>query len=477
MNVSRAMVLVLMAASLCAATPACEKKAPPELADKTSVDNQKTKPPANGLISAENMFMQVSRDVMPSVVNIRVFQEIDTSKMPDDSYHRGGGGEKKSPHSEQSQGSGVIISEDGYIITNAHVVSDSKDITVKLSDKREFKAKLVGADAKTDIAVLKIESKEPLPKAVLGDSSKLQVGQWAIAIGNPFGLDRTLTVGVVSGMGRADVGITQYENFIQTDASINPGNSGGPLLNSKGEVIGINTAIMSAGQGISFAIPVNNAKEVATSLIEKGKVVRGWLGVGIQPLTPELADGLGLTGNTGVLVNKIYKGSPSEKAGVRVRDVIVMFDGVEITDVHQLQSLVAGTKVGKKAEIKVIRDGGTKSLTAMLDEMSDKKMTEGGKEEQKAELAKALGLTVHPADSTMTGGKYKGVLVVEVAGGSAAEKAGVMPGDVVTSIGKADVQGLDDFRKAAGRLKKGDTAVLMVMRRGTPLFIAFRMEP
>ncbi len=264
----------------------CQKKAPPELTQ--AVSHAPLKAEGVGVKESEGFFIKASKEVSPSVVNISSSQKVsddeDSSQMPPgqgpmpkDRYHGYGGGDKQE-HVENTAGSGVIVSQDGYIVTNAHVVSDATDIKVKLTDGREFAGKVIGLDSKTDIAVLKISDKGKFPAARLGDSSKLQSGQWAIAIGNPFGLDHTVTVGVVSGTGRADMGLTQYENFIQTDASINPGNSGGPLLNSNGEVIGINTAILTVGQGIGFAIPINTVREISRDLIEKGKVVRGWLG-------------------------------------------------------------------------------------------------------------------------------------------------------------------------------------------------------
>jgi len=460
----------------------CQKKAPPELTQAAA--NTPLKAEAGGVKEAEGFFIRASKEVSPSVVNISSAQKVSDSEdsyqmppghgpMPKDRYH-GYGGDDDKEHVENTAGSGVIISQDGYIVTNAHVVSDATDIKVKLTNGREYVGKVIGLDSKTDIAVLKISGKDKFPAARLGDSSKLQTGQWAIAIGNPFGLDHTVTVGVVSGTGRADMGLTQYENFIQTDASINPGNSGGPLLNSNGEVIGINTAIMTVGQGIGFAIPINTVKEISRALIEKGKVVRGWLGVGIQDLTPELATGFGIPGKTGVLVNKVYTSSPAERAHFADGDVITVFDGTKITGSHQLQNIVAETKVGKTVDVRVLRDRQEKSLKARIDELNDlqaKAVTE------KPEVAKseALGITIHPVDVSYGMGS-KGAVVVDVAGGSNAEKAGVMVGDLITAIGKDKIEGLGDFRKVSGKLRKGDTAVLLIVRAKNPLYIAYSIN-
>ncbi len=480
----RSLVLVFMTVSLLAVT-ACGNKTPAELETPkaTPARPAATGPSDGNALAAENIFIKIASEVNPAVVNIRSMQRVQGGdsafgfgEMPKDKIH-GFGGDNKKPRSEPAMGSGIIITEDGYILTNAHVVSDATEIKVKLSDKREFDAKLIGQDEKTDVAVLKINTKDKLPKATLGDSSALKTGQWAIAIGNPFGLDHTVTVGVVSGIGRADVGVTQFENFIQTDASINPGNSGGPLLNSRGEVIGINTAIMSPGQGISFAIPINMARDVSKSLIEKGKVVRGWLGVGIQDLTAELADGFRVPVKSGVLVNKVYEGSPAARAHFVAGDVIVEFDGTPVDESHQLQRIVAGTKVGRTVDVKIYREGSARTLKAHIDEMGafeQKEKSDTARE--RPERSELLGLSVHPADmSALTG--TKGVVVVEVVGDGGADKAGIQVGDVITQIGRIKVEGLADFKKASSTLKKGGTAVLLVVHAKTPRYVAFRLEP
>jgi Do/DeqQ family serine protease len=252
-------------------------------------------------------------------------------------------------------GSGVIIDRRGYILTNFHVVKGADEITVKLASKREYRGQVVGTDPTTDLAVIRIQPDTELAVAALGNSDHLRVGEWAIAIGNPFGLTQTVTVGVISATGRSDVGIATHENFIQTDASINPGNSGGPLLNVKGEVVGINTAIVSLGHGIGFAIPINMAKRVMHQLVDKGKVVRGWMGVAVQPVTAELAQSLGASGTAGAVVASVYAGSPAEKAGLQQGDLIVAFDGTRVEDYQHLQRLVAETEVGKTVALEILR--------------------------------------------------------------------------------------------------------------------------
>jgi serine protease Do/serine protease DegQ len=321
--------------------------------------------PKDTLGSPVNPFIRVAAQVTPSVVNIST---VSTGKgRPPAAFFRPFGNDpffqdffdrffEGMPRRRQnSLGSGVIIDKSGLILTNNHVIKDADEISVKFANKQEAKGNVVGTDPRTDLAVIRVSTKENLPVATLGNSDTLQVGEWAIAIGNPFGLDHTLTVGVVSATGRSEVGIATYENFIQTDASINPGNSGGPLLNIHGEVIGINTAIVATAQGIGFAIPVNIARKVMEDLVKKGKVTRGWLGVGIQPLTSELAKSFGVATGEGVLVNQVMPGSPAESAGLRSGDVIVDVDGKPIKDARALQRIIAETEIGKPIELTVLR--------------------------------------------------------------------------------------------------------------------------
>src|SRR4029077_2121664 len=265
---------------------------------------------------------------------------------------------RRAPREEgRAAGSGVIVDPRGYILTNNHVVENASAIEVRLSDDRKFKATLVGRDPRTDLAVLKVESSSPLPVADLRDSDRLRAGQWAIAIANPFGLDRTVTAGIISATGRTHVGVATYEAFIQTDASINPGDSGGPLLNLDGRVVGINTAIVSSGQGIGFAIPINMARDIMTQLINRGRVVRGWLGVVIQDLTPELAAGFGVKEDAGVLVAEVMKDGPAAGGGLKSGDVVVSSAGSAIRDVPDLQKRVAAVEPGRPTPLIVMRDG------------------------------------------------------------------------------------------------------------------------
>jgi len=335
--------------------------------------------PSEGAAQADSLqaaFVGVAQQLRPAVVNIGTLQRSRSRRpMPpppgtDDPFFQdffkqffgsdapapGQPGPGQRPEFRlPSMGSGVIIDKRGLILTNFHVIKGADEILVRLSDKREYRGKVMGVDPKTDLAVVRFEPDHEIRVAALGDSDALRVGEWAIAIGNPFGLDQTVTVGVISATGRSDVGVATYENFIQTDASINPGNSGGPLINLKGEVVGVNTAIVAAGQGIGFAIPINMVKRVVDQLVEKGKVVRGWLGVALQPLSKELVQTLGLPGSEGALVASTIPDSPAAKAGLQQGDVVLTYDKTPVEDSHHLQRLVAETRVGKAVTLEVWR--------------------------------------------------------------------------------------------------------------------------
>ncbi len=328
----------------------------------------------------ENPFVRVAELVTPAVVNIstvtsgkgrtpsELFRPFGNEPFFRDFFDRFFEGMPRR-RQQTSLGSGLIIDKSGLILTNNHVVKDADEITVKFANKQEAKGKVVGTDPKTDLAVIRVSTKEELPVVALGNSDTLHVGEWAIAIGNPFGLDHTLTVGVISATGRSEVGIAAYENFIQTDASINPGNSGGPLLNIRGEVIGINTAIVASGQGIGFAIPVNMARKVMDDLVKKGKVTRGWLGIGIQPLTPELAKSFGVGADEGILVNQVMPKSPAEAAGLKTGDLILSVDGKAVKDPRGLQRIIAETDIGKSIEITILREKEKRTLKVQVGEM------------------------------------------------------------------------------------------------------------
>ena len=340
---------------------------------------------ATGIALAENLqmgFVDVAQHVRPAVVHLGTIQRAKQRRGPnlpqgnDDPFFRdffnqffgSEGPDSRSEFRRPGLGSGVIIDKRGLVLTNVHVVKGADEILIRLSDKREYRGQILGTDPKTDLALVKFQPDHELTVASLGNSDALQVGEWAIAIGNPFGLDQTVTVGVISATGRSDVGIATYENFIQTDASINPGNSGGPLVNLKGQVIGVNTAIVAAGQGIGFAIPINMVKRVVDQLVDKGKVVRGWLGVALQPLSPDLAQSLGLDGTIGAVVGSTIAGSPAAQAGLEQGDVIVAFDKTPVEDYRHVQRLVAETRAGKNVTLQIVRKKQKMDVTVMIAE-------------------------------------------------------------------------------------------------------------
>jgi len=388
---------------------------------------------------------------------------------------------------DQSAGSGVIIDAAGHIVTNNHVVENASSITVTLSDKREFQAKVVGTDPKTDLAVIKIEAKD-LPAIKWADYDKLQVGDLVLAVGSPFGLSSTVTLGIISALGRGNVGIADYEDFIQTDAAINPGNSGGALVNMNGELIGINTAIFSrtgGSEGIGFAIPSSIAVDIVDSLRKSGKVVRGWMGIAIQEVTPALAKSFKLPEQRkGVLVSDVNENGPSAAAGLKRGDVIIGYDEKEIQNVSQLRNMVARTGVGRNAKVKVLRDGKEQVITVKVAERpSDEVLA------KKEAAPTAPGESVKPPDNVLASlrvqpldqdtmsrlnipAKTTGVVISQVEPGSPVEAAGIQRGDVIQEINREVIKNLDDYHKAAAKIKKEEMAVLLLSRQGNNLFVA-----
>ena len=384
------------------------------------------------------------------------------------------GGPGAPPHEfkRRSLGSGFIISKEGYIITNNHVVEHADKITVRLKNEHELDAEIVGRDPKTDVALLKIKAHEKLFAAPLGDSDNLKVGEWVMAIGNPFGLAHTVTTGIVSAKGRV-IGAGPYDNFIQTDASINPGNSGGPLFNIRGEVVGINAAIISGATGIGFAVPINMAKEVVEQLKEHGKVVRGWIGVYIQEITEDLQQSLELKNRDGVLVADVVKGSPAAKAGIHRSDVIVRFDGKPVHKAEELPRLVAVTPVGKKVKVEVIRDGDHKTLKLKVGVLKEEDQGVSGStsngfgitlQEITPKLAESLGLEE----------EAKGLVVSDIDQDGPAWEAGMRRGDVVLEVNRKEVASLDDFRKAIAKRDKERPTLFLVKRSGNTLYFGVK---
>jgi serine protease Do len=372
-------------------------------------------------------------------------------------------------------GAGGIITPAGHIITNNHVVGDSAEIEVRLSDRSKLIAQVIGKDPDTDLAVLKVTADRPLPYANFGDSSTVRVGQWVLAVGNPFGLERTVTLGVVSGIGRENVNLSRYENFIQTDASINPGNSGGPLFNLRGEIIGINTAIINFAQGIGFAIPSNMAKQVLQQLLEQGRVVRGWLGVGIQPLTPELARKFGVPEQEGVLVNEVFEKDPAAAAGIKAGDVITRIEGSVIDSPNRLSRIVAGLLPGAKARVEVVRNQERIVVEVALTERRDH-ATVASLSQSRSESK--LGVDVQDLTAALAE-KFKlreshGVLVTKVEPGSLAQSEGLREGDLIKEVNRADVGTVGDFTRAVAKVRRGDTVLLRVLRESRAFYVVLK---
>ncbi len=431
-------------------------------------------------------FTDLAKMVRPGVVNIHVVKK---AKNVDFGFHQFRGnpfgdqnpfgdffgpffeGNLPREYKQRGVGSGFIMNKEGYILTNNHVVEDADQIKVKLANGKEYDGKVVGRDAKTDLALVKINGASDLHPLKLGNSDDLKVGSWVVAVGSPFGLEQTVTAGIVSAKGRV-IGSGPYDNFIQTDASINPGNSGGPLINMNGEVIGVNTAIIAEGKGIGFAIPINMAKEIAPQLQEKGHVTRGWLGVSIQEVTPELAKSLSLNEQEGALVAQVVSGGPAEKAGIEQGDVIVEFDGKKVADSKALPLIVATTPVGKNVTVKLLRDGKATDRQVKVGEMEEK----GVKVSRAPASDKSLGITVQnltPEIAKQLGVKKDtGVVVTGVDPGSPAEEAGIQTGDVIQQVNRKPVKNVEDFIQKVETAKNQDHILLLLQRGQNNLFAA-----
>ncbi len=425
-------------------------------------------------------FSDLAEKVRPGVVNIHVVKKAKNMDFEFRNFRGNPFGDESpfgrffedNPSGDQKQegvGSGFIVSQDGYIITNNHVVEDADQIKVKLANGKEYDAKVVGRDAKTDLAVVKINGAQDLHPLSLGNSENLKVGSWVVAIGSPFGLEQTVTQGIVSGKGRV-IGSGPYDDFIQTDASINPGNSGGPLVNMKGEVIGINTAMNPSGQGIGFAIPIDMAKAVIPQLEQKGSVTRGWLGIGIQEITPALEKSFGLKEKEGVLVADVFKGSPAEKAGIERGDVILRFDGKEIAESKDLPRIVAATPVGETVNVKLLRDGKAVECAVKVGQM------EGKTETAQLPSRKSMGITVQELTPEIAKGlglkRETGVVVNSVEPGSPAADAGIQTGDVIQEVNRKPVKDAEDFRQRITQAKSQDNVLLLIQRGQNSLFAA-----
>ena len=448
---------------------------------------------------ASNIFVEIAKKQNPAVVNVSTKAKAETAhknfrvprpgpgqnKSPDrfrDFYDRFFG-ERPNQRPKRGMGSGFVIDKEGHILTNYHVIEEAGEIVVILDDngtEKEYTATLVGSDPKTDIALIKINREsgdnKDFPFLRLGSSENLEVGEWVVAIGNPFGLSHTVTVGVVSALGRS-IGAGPYDEFIQTDASINPGNSGGPLINIEGDVIGINTAIISGNTGgnvgIGFAIPIDIAKGILKDLRERGTVTRGWLGVMIQKITPDLAKSFGLSQSEGALVGDVIPDGPAAKGGVKRGDVIVMFDGQQVKDMEDLPKIVAATRPNSVVDVEVIRDGSRMTLSVSIELLEDSQETVVAK-------ADPLGLQVQDITEGLAQSlkleSVEGVLVSDVTAGNAAAEAGIRRGDVISEMNRSIVKDMRDYQNLMASVQKGSSVLFLVKRGGSTIYIAVKVE-
>ena len=413
----------------------------------------------------QGVFIDLAERVKPAVVNI--------APVSSGTTRSGDNPRERNPNSSGT-GSGVIVDKRGLIVTNNHVVGDAKEVEVRLSTRHKMVGQVIGRDPDTDLAIVQVTSDRDLPTVPFGDSSKVRVGQWVLAVGNPFALDRTVTLGVVSGLERDAVRLSRYEAFIQTDASINPGNSGGPLFNINGEVIGINTAIINFAQGIGFAIPSNMVLQVVDQLRARGKVVRGWLGVGIQEVTAELAGKFGIKESDGVLVNDVFENEPASRAGLRPGDIIAKVNGHSIETPSGLSRAVAGLLPGSKIELEVIRNGERRILPVDLGERKEDAVMAALPSSPAPLPELRLGLNVQDLTPELAE-KFKikdkkGVLVSKVEAGSAAQEQGLREGDLIKEFNRQPVSSAEEFKSALSQIKKGDSVLLRVMRENRAFY-------
>lgn len=430
---------------------------------------------------------EIAVAVKPAIVNILTTRTVKVqggADMFDDPFFKRFFGDQfnrqRQPRERKSAGlgSGVIVSSDGYIVTNYHVVKDADEIKVTLTDKKEYQGKVIGSDPKTEISIIKIDA-TGLPTLPWGNSDKLQVGEIVLAVGNPYGLNQTVTMGIVSAIGRANVGIADYEDFIQTDAAINPGNSGGALVNPRGELVGINTAIFSTSggyQGIGFAIPSNMIKSIMDSLVKKGKVVRGWLGVSIQKITPELSKQFNVKGDSGVLVSDAVENGPAEKAGIRRGDIIIEYDGKKTDEPSQIRNMVANTLPGEEHTFTILRDGKQLSIKATIGEVPSDLQGEPGDYQS---VLKGIGvqeITPELAKKMNIPARIQGIVINDIDESSPA--AGILTqGDVVQEINRKKISNLKDYQEIASKIKKDEGVLLLIFRNGGSSFVTLSAKP
>ncbi|MGC2062768.1 MAG: DegQ family serine endoprotease [Thermodesulfovibrionales bacterium] len=470
-------VLLLLISAVMLTVSVVEAKEWPAKISEQSVDH---------LTRTGRAMAEIASAVKPAIVNISTTRTVKIqggADLFDDPFFRRFFGDQfnrqRQPRERKSEGlgSGVIVSSDGYIVTNYHVVKEADEIKVTLADKKEYHGKVIGSDPKTEISIVKIEAKD-LPTLPWGNSEKLQVGEIVLAVGNPYGLNQTVTMGIVSAIGRANVGIADYEDFIQTDAAINPGNSGGALVNPRGELVGINTAIFSTSggyQGIGFAIPSNMIKSIMDSLVKKGKVVRGWLGVSIQKITPELSKQFNMKEESGVLVSDAVENSPAEKAGIRRGDIITEYDGKRTDEPYQLRNMVANTQPGEEHVLTILREGTRQSIKVVIGDVPSDLQGEPGDyqnvlkgigiQEVTPELAKKMNIPV----------RIKGVIINDI--DENAPAAGVLTqGDVIQEINRKKITNLKEYKEMASKIRKDEDVLILIFRNGSSTFVTLSFK-
>ena len=436
--------------------------------------------------NAPASFNQLAEMVSPAVVNIRtvktikgggpVFRQFQRDPRGrqgpfKDFFERFFGEDMQKEFKQPSLGSGFIIDKEGFVVTNNHVIEDADQIKVKLKDEREYDATIVGRDPNTDIALLKIDSGQDLPTAKLGDSDELKVGQWVVAIGSPFGLEHTVTAGIVSAKGRV-IGSGPYDDFIQTDASINPGNSGGPLLNLNGEVVGINTAIVAGGHGIGFAIPVNLAKGIIVALKTEGEVTRGWLGVAIQDLNGDMAEYYEVENKKGVFVMDVFEGDPADKAGIKPKDIILEVNGQKIKTSRRLTSMIAGIPVGETAKIKILRDGKEKTVKVKIVKRDETKLASRGRpKEQAQEFGIRVSNLTPEIAQRLNIAETSGVIVTEIQSGGKGEEADIRVGDIIKEINRRPIETVSDYQEILSQVDSGESVNLFIRRKNTGFLV------
>ncbi len=466
-NIGTIIVITLVAMMVFVVSPACSR-------------TETTENSATGTPMVPFSFTELTEESSPAVVNIRTVKTLRSGGRVYRHFF-GGPNRPQDPFQEffqrffddqdpgqfrqDSLGSGFIFDAEGYIVTNNHVIADADEIQVKLKNGKEFDAEIIGTDATTDLALIKIEPDKDLPFLMLGDSDQLKIGQWVMAIGNPFGLEHTVTAGIVSAKGRV-IGAGPYDDFIQTDASINPGNSGGPLINMNGQVIGINTAIVAGGAGIGFAIPINLAKSIVNQLKESGEVSRGWLGVAIQDLDAELKDYYGV--ENGVLIADVFPGDPAEKAGIQPKDIVVSVNGMTVSTSRELSRRIADIPEGDTATLEINRGGKIKTIEVKVAKRDDDQLASRSGGLQEAPSADDIGLQVADISADMAD-KFQirdteGVVVTAVTPGSAAEQAGFARGDLIREVNHQPIKNADDYTTIVDKIKKGDPLEFLVKR-------------